>query len=660
MSGFIVVRDADNHEARFQCNWHVNDATVHTENITSWQNFDLFFKQASGSGELTWLTKTENVRLFFELGPNENPEIDAGAFGSPEAFRFILDCFSAARHVDGSIARLVVPQSQGYIVRSDILSQRLLDCSVVKKVASFATPQQYFDGQPVHHDGIQLLPSAFLASVGAMLLSPLESTRFQTVESLLSFLDLELHNRLSFTWLSTEPPSRKTLALVGGGLRSPDDGGTGESIYLAAEALNIEMVVLDSPNHWLTDTRYRHWYKALIPFETPAHPDAGYADRLVEAVRSYPGQIHGVIALLDLYKVAVAKAALQLGLCTEPPSAYEIATNKFKTSVFEGHHAFQASSIEQAVSIVRENKLDFPLIIKPCNGFLSEGVFKVESLSELEDGIHGINTDRHGLDFVIEKYCDGPEVDANFVLCEGELLFFEVSDDFPKSADTTDQGSSKNFIELANVLPSKLPQSELDILRDSLHQSLLRMGLKNGFYHLEARVENSSMEYTTQSGILDLTERSIPAKGGPSAWLIEVNPRPPGVQVSEGLRHSYGVDYFGLSLLFGLNDTHRIRQLSSPFLQGPQYWCEMVFIPVNKGGIFVSGDVCAELFVRRPDLVEYVSKCFCFYHKGDKVPDPGAGVYSWVAYFIVFSRESRAHLLETAECIRQEVKYSIV
>ncbi|KAH0556714.1 hypothetical protein GP486_005496, partial [Trichoglossum hirsutum] len=64
-----------------------------------------------------------------------------------------------------------------------------------------------------------------------------------------------------------------------------------------------------------------------------------------------------------------------------------------------------------------------------------------------------IDSKRHGEDFVIEEYCSGPEVDANLVLYDGELLFFEVSDDFPKSAGTNDSGS---FIKLSNVLPSKL------------------------------------------------------------------------------------------------------------------------------------------------------------------------------------------------------------
>ena len=270
-----------------------------------------------------------------------------------------------------------------------------------------------------------------------------------------------------------------------------------------------------------------------------------------------------------------------------------------------------------------------------------------------------LSSDRHGKEFVIEKYCEGPELDANFVLCDGELLFFEASDDFPKSADANGQGDVKTFIELANVLPSNLPERELTILRDSLHQSLIRMGFQDGFYHLEARLENSSMEYATKDGIFDLTERSVPSKGIPSAWLIEINPRPPGIQESSAVKYTYGIDYFGLGLLFALNDKDRVRQLSHSFAEGAQYWCEMVFIPVEKSGVYESGDVCAELFERHPDLADHVSECFCFLKKGASLSITG-GVNAWVAYFVVYSRQSRIHVLEIAETIRREVRFSIV
>lgn len=560
----------------------------------------------------------------------------------------------------GCIASLVVPRSRGHIVRSDLISQRLLGCPVVTHVVSFAQPHQLFDTKDAVFAAEILgqLPRVFAASAGAMLLMV---AGVGSRDALLAALDLELRNRLSFPWLSTQEPRRRTLAIIDGGISGPEHGGTGGSIYLAAQALGIDMVVFDTPNHWVNGPKYSHWRKATVPLDTKLEPDADFPQQIADAVRSYDGPIDGILTFRDHYKLPVAEAALLLSLPTYPPSAYEISTDKFKTSVSEGHHAFRASDADEAARVVREHGLAFPLIIKPTNGFLSEGVFRVEDLAQLEAGVRGINTERHGSEFVIEKYCEGPEVDANFVLCDGKLLFFEASDDFPKTGDANGQGAVKSFIELANVLPSKLPEQELAVLRDSLHQSLLRMGFRDGFYHLEARVENSRMEYATRDGVLDLYERSAAStKEDPYAWLIEVNPRPPGIQASEAVRHTYGLDYFALGLLFALDDKERAAQLSHPFAQGPQYWCEMLFIPVEQGGVYQSGDVCADLFSRRPDLAAAVSNSFCFLRQGDVVKDPSTGINSWVAYFNVFSRVSREHLLELAEEVRGEVRFSIV
>ena len=644
---------------RFHCRWHANDTTTAATGVVSWQSIDIFFKQTSRSPSFSWPTNPEDIDLLTEVSANERHLIVSQDFGSVAAFRFVVKCLSAADYEYGSVAKLVVPRSRGYIVRSDIIPLRLLDCSLVTSAVGFAKPLQFFDGEPIHIETLQQVPSSFAASVGGMLLKDPTSTGLNTLDSELTCLDVELRDRLSFPWLSMQAPKRQTLALVEGGRRSPP-GGNGETVFTAAEALGIDMVVLDNPGHWLDGPRWSHWRKEFIPIECTLQSDAVFTRRVVEAIRSYDGHLDGLVTFCDHYKEPVAEAALQLSLPTCSPSAYALATDKFRLRRFEGHEAYRASSVEQATSIVREHNLQFPLIMKPCTGYLSEGVFRVESLPQLEAGVQAIDIDRHGPEFAIEKYCQGPEVDANFVICDGELLFFEASDEFPKSADVNGHGDVKSFIEVGNILPSKLPEHELALLRDSLHESLLRVGFQDGIYHLEARVEHSSMEYVTKDNVLDLSERSIPLKGAPSAWLIEINPRPPGIQASDASKHTYGVDYWGLGLLFALQERQRVKQLSHPFAQGPQYWCEMVFIPVEKGGVYDSEDVCTELFNRRPDFADCVSWCHCFFTKGDRVPDPTTGVNSWVAHFNVFSRSSRAHLLEVAESVRRELKFSIV
>lgn len=180
-------------------------------------------------------------------------------------------------------------------------------------------------------------------------------------------------------------------------------------------------------------------------------------------------------------------------------------------------------------------------------------------------------------------------------------------------------------------------------------------------------MQHSSMKYGPVPSALDLASDTIdliprettPAQM-PYAWLIEINPRPPGIQETAAVESTYGVDYWGIALLAALRDHRRLAALAHPFRNGPQYWCEMIFIPVTSGGIFASDDVSADLVQRQPDLAKHISKSFCLLRRGDVVPSPLSGITAWVAYFIVFSRVSREHLLVLSADIRRESRFSIV
>ncbi|RAK99512.1 ATP-grasp enzyme fsqD [Aspergillus ibericus CBS 121593] len=532
-----------------------------------------------------------------------------------------------------SAIRLVFPSETGYLVRSDILSLRMVDLDLVQSAVSFAaTPAgKPFKPLLIDPDTASIsLPSLFNSAVGGLLLQA--SSASQDHQSLLRQLDSEITNRLSFPWFLTSPPQRKTLAIVEGARSSPDHGGLATGIYAAADALTIEMI----------GPEYAHWRKEFLPVEL--EPPSALADRIVDALSGF--SVDGIVTFCDSFQVPVAQAANRLGLPTHPPEAYEIATDKYRTAVSEGRAAYRAHNVQEALEIVDRENLEYPFIVKPCQGFLSEGVFKVYNPEELVHAISNIHFDRHGTEVVLEPYCDGPEVDVNFVLSERELVFCEVTDDFPKTADEDtqtmepQQGSTdqlKSFLELTCVMPSKLPTHEIDLLRNSLHMSLLRLGFITGIYHVEARVQHFSMEYgqlAPDTTLVDLIPRPNPTGKNPSVWLIEINPRFPGIQETAAVESAYGVDYCAIGLLAGLGDHERLRALAHPFQQRP--------LPIS--GIFDSDDVCAELKQRRPDLAKQISRCACFAKRGDKVYGPESGINSWVAYFNVFSRTSRQHV----------------
>ncbi|KAI0190590.1 hypothetical protein F4808DRAFT_453820 [Astrocystis sublimbata] len=588
-----------------------------------------------------------------KLAGTQNPD-------DPEALKHTVllyameSCIASAR--GWADICFIVPRQQGHLARSDILEIRLTQCPFVHSYVNFATPGQGFSGMLFEEGHSISLNDLLDEAAGAFVTEDADDNLFHK----------ELADRLSIPMILPGTQLRRTIAILECG-KSP---ATGLGIFTACRSLNLQVLALDKPGHWLSRPEYSTYRDAFIPINR--EPDEGLTNRIIDAISSYGRPIDGLITFFDPLMYSCAVAAARLGLPTASANAYEIAINKYKLRRFVGRNSHVVSSSQEATTLAR--KLDspchFPLIIKPWAGWGLEGVFRVDNEASLITAFESIDLKRHGNACVVESYCDGPEVDVNIVLCNGEVLFLEVSDDFPKFADYSARDSSSthmhSFIEVANILPSVLPTHEQEVLQRDLVNVLRQLGFSDGFFHLEARVMKSTMQYAKgEDGFVDLQvsePATADAESGsqePAAWLIEINARPPGLQASWASRDTYGVDYWGLALSFAMGDKHTARALAAPFRSGAQHWCNIVFIPVGNGGIFRSDDCCQELIARRPDLARHVSRSICFFKKGDAVPEPSSGILTWAAYYLVTSRVSRRHVLETGETIRRETWFEI-
>ncbi|ORY59928.1 uncharacterized protein BCR38DRAFT_459952 [Pseudomassariella vexata] len=645
--GIAIV---SNNDIIFDCSWRILDSCrpPHKFKGTPFQTIDVVFEAKQGSiAPPIFEGSLQDAQAVLTGEKGSLMRMTSTAFeGGSTAFKFLLESLRAA----------TFPSNQGdFIIRSDIVPLQFIDCEVVALASSFAEPLQVYSGEPVSRDQLHGLDEILKSSTAELLLRDRHLTGDMRtgLGAFSSLADAELENRLSFLWIADEPLRRLRSAIVDGSRPHPDQGGTGPNIYLAAKVLGIDMVMLDNPGHSLESGSYEHWREAFIPTKLVKGADPEFAGRIVASVKSYDKPIDGIITFWE--------------------QAYRIATDKYKTSIFPGHVAFRASSAEEAVRLAQEKMVEFLLIIKPCRGYSSDGVSRISSLSELSAAVSSINTERHGNELVVEKYCSGPEVDANFVLLDGEIIFFECCDDFLKTADNPNacNGSSpaaSNFHELNSVSPSALPQKELDLIRDNFHEMFSRLGFESRIMHLESRVEHSSVDYRQGDGVLDLAPLPVINGNGtstkskePAPWLIEINPRPPGMKVTQIIESTWGVDYWGLGMLFSLRDKPRVRALSQPYERGPQYTCVMVFISADYDtsceGIFDSDDICTDLFARRPDLVKHVSRYGCLATKGQRIPHPHTGINTFMAYFNVFSRVSRREALELAAVVREEVRF---
>ncbi|KAL8765702.1 MAG: hypothetical protein Q9203_006476, partial [Teloschistes exilis] len=368
--------------------------------------------------------------------------------------------------------------------------------------------------------------------------------------------------------------------------------------------------------------------------------------------RALSGQdihIHGLTSNLDWLTYPAAEAAAFMGLPHEDLKALVICRNKYRQKLISGDPALQIRKGDDARSILN-GSFHFPMVVKPSGGLNFEGVSKVLNQDELETAVDRVFASQydhmsHVNAVNVEEYCAGPEVDVNFVLLDGEILFVEVADDFPKAGDGEQGAQSSVFKETAMVYPTALPTDEVKMLTKLLHKTL------------EARVANSRKQYLCRDSLLDLVDRNEEGltTAEPSAVLIEVNARLPGDMCRAAALRAYGVDYNALHLLLALGDTERATATAKPFLTGPQCHCETLFIVADRGGVLDSEDVHETLKVEHPELAASVGESYCFYKKGDVVPKHTADSQPWIAWLLVFSREGRKDLLRRAEEIRRNV-----
>lgn len=415
----IIAWHADGPEASWNVSWKVNsvrDESTHGQQ--AFQSADMILEPIWPP--INFTLRDSGLHIFLELEEGSRSEIQLVDLGHPVAFEFLLQTLEVSvsdRQKSSRTIKLVVPRGKGNIIRSNILPKRMQDLEYIEKTTAFAQPLQLFANE--EWTASTSFIDLFKGAVGAIRLHEVSGT--QIIDEALAALESELHNRLCMPLLEAGL-KRRTIVCLEGSEVLPYRGACAGQFYAAAESLGIDIIILATEGHWLQRSDYAHWRKAFIPVECGY--DAEFPSRIVAAVKQYAGPIDGIVTIYESYHVALSIAAKELGLSYEPTYAYEVATNKYKLSAFEGRNSFMASNAEDAIRTARTEDVPWPIIIKPCRGWASELVFKVDNIEQLEAVAPRMNSERHGTAFVMEHYCAGPEVDINFAMYEGEVVFW--------------------------------------------------------------------------------------------------------------------------------------------------------------------------------------------------------------------------------------------
>ena len=595
--------------------------------------------------------------------PDGKPSVQTILENKSAVSEFLAVAVASADRESEIGVKLILPVGDGYISRADVISFRMHGCTLAKVVSDFVRPCQRVVSlamQPKDDEGEQL-QKILQAALGGMIANPYNSV---SLTDAMMALESEVRSRLSLKWLLPQSIPYKRVALV----KARRDDLSFEGI----KALGIGLIILDAPGHWLEECHgpFSHLREAFVSFNL--NPDKRFTQRLIEAVEGL--QLDGIVTREEPLLARVAQAAAALGLPTSPASAFAISTDKHATRMLDGESAsaLRVATVAELQQHLNSSEkplnIEYPLVVKPCLGSGSNCVSKVCTETELVQAVEKATSRIIGYEgavpitseVVIEPYIDGPEVDANFVMWKGEILFFDVSDDFPSTADKANASIGDDFQETMFIYPSRLPKEEQDLLRTSLRDSLLRAGLTTGVFHVEARVRNSSMHYVEkENGTFELEPRSTTSNLKPSIFLLEINARPPAYFGLMAVAWTYGVDFWALHVLRALDDEARFRALSIPFINGPQFDSGVVLIMPDKGGILTSADP-GEIFKRRhPDLIANILLYREWFRKGERVPPPDGTTMAFLSILVVMSRNGRQGLLSLASTIRKEWQHTV-
>jgi biotin carboxylase len=310
-----------------------------------------------------------------------------------------------------------------------------------------------------------------------------------------------------------------------------------------------------------------------------------------------------------------ARVQEAMGLTGHDPRCYEVAQDKYLTrkalaeaglNTAKAVQIFTTADVAKAAAVV-----GFPMIVKPCTGMGSSGVYKVTELAQLEAVVQRVFSDMsknwalsqkaHAeqapmlAETFIEAHCYGreglvTEFDVECLFWDGELVYGKVLDNW--------KPTPPYFQDRGFHCPSVAPLDVQGQLIAYCASCVKAMGFRQGNFHMEA--------WMTSTGPV----------------LIECNPRVGGGSIHKTHEKVWGVSPMTNFLMASLG-----IPINPPRAAAPQ--CSYGFMLVNAGKTGTLGDMS---FL--PEIVHSSAQCvdvIQLKNTGDAVVGIDSGVPEWLA-----------------------------
>lgn len=244
--------------------------------------------------------------------------------------------------------------------------------------------------------------------------------------------------------------------------------------------------------------------------------------------------VDGVLAYAsDPAAPTAAYVAEKLGLPGSPYESVEILCNKDLFRKYLSEHGFCTpkakgyADVQIAFDDIRNNKFQFPIIVKPVDSSGSKGVGRIDSVDEAKSKLEFAMSFSRGNRIIVEEFVEkfGYQIAGDGLSVNGKLVFrYFANDHFdPKCVNP--------FVPISASFPYNMSKDVQEKVHNEIQRliSLLHMGTST--YNFDLRIDK---DY--------------------NVYLMEVAPRDGGNYIPDVIKYATGVDLVECAVKAAMGD----------------------------------------------------------------------------------------------------------
>ena len=255
-------------------------------------------------------------------------------------------------------------------------------------------------------------------------------------------------------------------------------------------------------------------------------------------------KVDGVLAYAsDPAAPTAAYVAEKLGLPGSPYDSVEILCNKDRFRKFLADNGFCTpkakgySNVQSALSDIRNNFFNMPVIVKPVDSSGSKGVGRVDNFDEACEKLEYALSFSRGKRIIVEEFVEkyGYQIAGDGLSVDGKLVFrYFANDHFnPKCVNP--------FVPISASFPYNMPKEVQDKIHSEIQRLLSLLGMRTSTYNFDMRIDKDF-----------------------NVYLMEVAPRDGGNYIPDVIKYATGVDLVECSVKAAMGEKIDCTEFGKP------------------------------------------------------------------------------------------------